>query len=115
MTETQNALTDSEMELNIAAKIVDDALALSYTISVYDGEEWALKRSKDREEILEALNSTGLDNLTIRDADGEYVGVVALVWGNAGWELINDYTVSDAMETLLQGANELADSYASLN
>ena len=112
MTELPNVLTDSEMELNIAAKIVDDALALGYAISVYDGEAWALVLSSRRQEILEALNSTGIDNLQIRSARGEYVGVVALVWGNAGWELISDYTVSDTMEALLKGASELADTYA---
>jgi hypothetical protein len=104
-----NKMTDNEMELAIANKIVDDALATNYTISVYDGEDWCLKRSSNKAEIIEALNSTGWDQLKFRDSEGVYVGVVALIWGNAGWELISDYTVSPAMEDLLKGANELSD------
>lgn len=106
------ALTDFEMENNIAAKIVDDALALNYSISVFDGEEYPVKRSSDREEILKALNSTGIDNLKIWNSEGGCVGIVALVWGNAGWELISDYTATPSMEALLKGANELSDKYA---
>ena len=33
--------------MQIAAKLVDDALALGSQLSVYDGEEWALRRSQE--------------------------------------------------------------------
>lgn len=105
-------LTDFEMEKNIAAKIVDGALALNYSVSVFDGEEYAVKRSSNRDEILNALNSTGTDNLRIWNSAGHCVGVVFLVWGNEGWALINDYTATPLMEAMLQGANELSDKYA---
>ena len=75
---------------------------------MYDSEEWVLKRSSNHDEVMGALQSTGWDQLKFRDANGEYVGVVALIWGNSGWELINDYTVSPAMEALMKGAEELA-------
>jgi hypothetical protein len=107
-----NSMTDEEMEIAIAAKLVTDALALNYTVSVYDSEEWCLKRSSNQEVIMKALNSTGWDQLRFRDSKGEYVGTVALIWGNSSWELISDYTVSEAMETLVKGANELADQFS---
>ena len=105
-------MTIEEMEIKIANQIVTDALALNYTVSVYDGEEWALKRSGNHQEIIAALNSTGWDQLKFRKADGEYVGVVALIWGECGHDLINDYTLSDEMESLMQGANDLSSQLA---
>lgn len=104
-----------DMEMAIANKIVADALTRNYTVSVYDGEEWALKRSSDHQEIIKSLNSTGHDQLKFRNSYGEYIGVVALIWGNCGWDLISDYTVSDAMELVLLGANNLADELSEAN
>jgi hypothetical protein len=104
-------MTVNEMENGIANKIIDDALASGYTVSVYDGEEWPVKRSSNKDEIISALNSTGIDQLKFRDSSGEYVGVCALIWGECGYDLVNDYTVSDAMEKLMKGASDLADTY----
>ena len=100
------------MEQAIANQIVTDALALNYTVSVYDSEEWALKRSGNHQEIIAALNSTGWDQLKFRKADGEYVGVVALIWGESGYDLVNDYTSSEAMESLLKNASDLAEKFS---
>lgn len=63
-------------------------------ISVNDGEVTTVKRSRDRQEILTALCTTGQDVLIVRDANGEFAGEFLLIWGNDpdGSELVADHT-----------------------
>lgn len=64
-------------------------------ISVCDGEEWTVKRSRDRAVILAALATTDQDAIRVRDgATGASRGSFDLIWGNAddGSELIADHT-----------------------
>ena len=89
-------------EARIARKIVKDALANGWTISVNDGEEWTVKSSTDSRTILEALCTTGGDVLRLRDAAGESVGSIWLVWGNDE-DLISDHTDSETMADFMAG------------
>lgn len=54
--------------------LVEKALSLNYTVSVWDGEEWAVKRSTKPNEIYEAIKSVEQSELRFRDAAGEVVG-----------------------------------------
>jgi hypothetical protein len=89
-------------EARIARKIVKDALANGWTVSVYDGEEWTVKRSADSRAILDALCTTDSDVLRLRDASGEPVGNIWLVWGNDE-DVISDHTDSEAMADFMAG------------
>jgi hypothetical protein len=89
-------------EARIARKIVKDALANGWTISVYDGEEWPLKSSTDSRAILEAMCSTDSDMLRLRDAAGEVIGNIWLVWGNDE-DVISDHSDSEAMADFMAG------------
>jgi hypothetical protein len=89
-------------EARIARKIVKDALANGWTISVYDGEEWPLKSSTDSRAILEAMCTTGCDVLHLRDASGEPFGSIWLVWGNDE-DLISDHSDSETMCDFMAG------------
>jgi len=110
----EQVMTIEQMEMAIANKLVSDALALNYTVSVYDSEVWTVKRSSNQEEIIAALNSSDWDQLKFRKANGDYVGVAALIWGETGYDLINDYTVSDEMTALMEGVEALADQFQEL-
>jgi hypothetical protein len=89
-------------EARIARKIVKDALANGWTISVNDGEEWVVKRSTDSRAILEAMCSTDSDVLRLRDASGEAIGNIWLVWGNDE-DLISDHSDSETMADFMAG------------
>lgn len=78
------------IEIQIATKLITSALARGLTVSVNDGEEWTVKSSRDRATILDALCTTDMDTLCLRDA-GEAVGAFWLIWGNEG-DLIHDHT-----------------------
>lgn len=85
-------------ESHYAGLLVDAILRYDLNeISVNDGEVTTVKRSRNREEILLALCTTGQDVLIVRDADGEFAGEFLLIWGNDpdGCELVADYTDND--------------------
>lgn len=103
------------IEQKILSKLVDDILAAGHRITVFDGEEDALKRSDDKAAILEACGSTCWDWLKVFDKQ-RYVGAVMLVWGN-GADLISDYAAKGdeglaEVEALCAGADQIAESAA---
>lgn len=72
----------SKGEAKVVRKLVNNILAAGYSVSVWEGEDYALKRSRNKADILAALCSTGYDVLVMRDKAGDAVGQIALVWGN---------------------------------
>jgi len=83
------------IEGRIVRKLIKSFLAFpGNTVSVYDGEDWCLVKSSKYAEIMAALNSTDEDQLIVRDAAGMKLGWVYLVYGNDGYDVISDYTVS---------------------
>lgn len=73
---------DSRIERKIIDRVITEALAKDWSISIYDGEEWSLGiPSRDREKITEqiaATEATVLHFWYVR----EKVGWVALIHGN---------------------------------
>lgn len=92
----------SRGEQKIAIKLVDTLLARQHTVSVDDGGEWVVKRSRDRQKIIDALGSTDMDVVLARNGDGKFVGSFTLIWGNdqSGEELIADHSANDAAEAI---------------
>ena len=92
-------------ERGTATRLVRAALRAGYTVSVYDEEEWTVKRSGSEAVILPELASTETNTLLFR-RNGETVGSMLLIWGNdeTGEELIADYTDNDAMQALANAA-----------
>lgn len=70
------------IEKPIIDRIVKTALERGWTISVFDSEEWPVKRSRDYETITANISTTDLTQLKFRDSDGNYLGVVIFVHGN---------------------------------
>lgn len=93
-------MATQNIETQIAHRIISKALKAGYTVSVNDGEEWALKRSSDRSAICAAIQSTDHDYLRFRNAAGENLGWVMLVWGN-GDCVVSDHIDNDAMRALV--------------
>lgn len=106
------------LEKRVISRLVKDALAKNYTVSLNDGEEWTVKRSRNYEEIMGAIMTTDEDFLRIRDEKGESVGSVTLIYGNDGWDVIADWSwrvdkekgvdTEAQMNDLMKGADELA-------
>lgn len=96
------------IERKLAKCLVDEALAFpGIRLSVWDGEEWACERSRDRREVLAALAHTDQDELLIYPDDhGPAMGWVLLIWGN-GEDLISDCSVDDFTDRLTRRVSEM--------
>jgi hypothetical protein len=71
--------------------LVKYALAKGHTISVWDGEEWQVRRSVAYQEIVDAIESVEEAEMTIRDIEGNKEAWVLI--GAFGLE--DDETVMD--------------------
>jgi len=100
------------IDRDIICAVIDDALAAGHVISVNDGEEWTVRKSADRAEVIAALVTTDADTLSIRDAEGVRVASVYLVYGNEPGVVICDHTDTPAANALLARANALAEAYS---
>jgi hypothetical protein len=91
-------------EKAVANKLVKAALGAGYLVSVNDGGAWPVKLSKSFQVISDALASSDQDTLRFRDASGNHVGDVLLVWGNSAEELICDHSDNAAISALVEQA-----------
>jgi hypothetical protein len=112
-----------EVERKIIRRFVKDALAAGYRLAVsldrgYDTDEMLLG-SRDVTAILEAATAGDDCHIFVQPGDGPTLdengrvvsrGHVYLVFGNDGYDVISDYTTN--LESLLAGANEVADRYS---
>jgi len=73
--------------------LVAYAIKNGYSISVWDGEEWAVKRSKKVLAINEAIESVEEAQLVIRDSARNKVARVSVIpFGMEPDETISDYS-----------------------
>lgn len=98
---------------HVTRKVVAVLLEAGYSLSLHDGEEWVLSRSKDAQAIDAALFHTDdiFIKAEVKGAKGIYAecGWVQLYFEN-GYECIHDYTVN--MEEVLKPAIDYAESLA---
>lgn len=80
-------------EAIMARRLIAKLLADGMVISIMDGEDWTVRRSTNKAEIVDALATTDHDIVQIRD-DAGVVGFFMLVYGNAedGSELVADHS-----------------------
>lgn len=90
-------------ERAIAERLVTDAIAQGYQVSVNDGEAWVVKRSTDSKAIMAALFSTDEDYIRIRKEGEEgSVGTFTLIYGNDGWDVVADWSYSAETEAQME-------------
>ena len=94
-------------EARVARKLIRAALARELSISVNDGEETTVRRSRNYREIVDALATTGADYLTMFAPTGDRVGTFTLIYGNdpSGDELIADHTDNTICENMYRAAH----------
>ena len=102
-----------DIEQQIARAAVKSLTDAGYKISVFDGEAFALTKSADQSAILDAMFSTDGDVLyvysppTACNESWERIGTVEFIYGNSGWDVISDNSLS--IENVLHSANSLAE------
>jgi hypothetical protein len=98
------------LERKIAKTIVEDALRAGYALNVQNGGETdeLPNPSTDSQLILKTMFQTDDEYLMVYDlTNGKHVGWVRFVYGNSGWDVVNDYTVN--LEPILARANAISD------
>ena len=107
------------IENEIVFTIIQNALDLGYTVIHHNGEDatvTAYPDDEDREaiikEMMEEVRQCDEERLIFRDKKGSRVGMVYLVYGNDGHDVICDHTDNDEMTNILSRANALAESFA---
>lgn len=100
----------SKGEAKVVRNLIDVILGSGYLISVFDGEEFVVKRDSNKDVILAALASTGEDIIYVRTRQGGRVGHLNLIWGNAenGEEVIADYSDNEAIGNIVRMTVELS-------
>lgn len=98
-----------DVERDIVTRTVDLLLSMGYLLTVDDGgDEYPIEMSMDRDAVLAALMETDMDQLGVSGADGAMIGWIMFVYGNDGWNVISDYSMS--LDRILQPINEYADT-----
>lgn len=75
-----------------ATSLVNAILGTGCSISVWEGEDWALQKGKEPEAVLAAMASTDMDRLVATSGDGSRMGSFLLIYGNAPDELVADHS-----------------------
>jgi len=111
MTLSPAVVRRQRIEQNIIRAAVKSALAKGYSVSVNDGEEVTLAKSTSEARIMAAIMTTDEDVLLIHDQlkDAVCIGWIKLIYGNDGWDVINDYTTN--LEAMLTDAHRVAARY----
>lgn len=112
-----NIDTRQRIERQIARQTAKDLIAAGYRVAVFDGEEIALTASTDVRAIMAAMFSTDEDYLIAmtpgEDGKMKRAGWVRFIYGNSGWDVINDYTTN--LEAALAETNTLVNQLAALH
>ena len=79
--------------------LVKFALKHGHTVSVWDGEDWQVRRSTGYKAIIEAIESVEMASLRIRNAAGEVIGWASVMpFGLEDDETVCDFTITQFME-----------------
>ncbi len=101
------------VERAIIRKLCEYAIKeLGYSVSVFDGEEYPVRKCQDMAVIMEAVCACDEEWLVfhhhLSDRKNHMIGNVYLIYGNDGPDVIADYHVS--LEPLVSAINDYAES-----
>ncbi len=87
-------------EKKLAKMVISILIDEGFSLSVHDGEELAIIKCRDKKQVLAAMMSTDEDSLWVyRPGVAERYGWLYFVYGNDGYDVINDHTTN--LEELL--------------
>lgn len=98
------------MERKIVAAFVSSAINQGYSISVDNGgDEFEIEKCRDAEGVMQVCMATDEEHLHVHNKDGLIVGMVYFVYGNDGWDCINDYSVNLTELGIMHEPNRIAE------
>jgi len=99
------------LEEKVARQIVEDAIKAGYSLNVNNGGDTNELPEPviEAQTVLDAMFKTDEEHLLLYK-DGARKGWVFFVYGNDGWDIVNDYTTN--LEPIMVRANRTADQYS---
>lgn len=109
-----NITLRQNIEKQIVQAAVEGLVAAGYQVAVFNGEEVAQAPTSDIQSVMQTLFACDEEWLFVYDSSEKRVGTVVLVYGNDGWDVIQDHTVNlePALEKAAALANQLAFQHA---
>jgi len=98
-----------KLEAEIVSRVIGMALKMDMAVSVFDGEEYAVSRSRDRKKIEEECFATDETTFRLFDSNNVYAGFVQFIHGNSG-HVISDYSAKPLIEQLVAPAVAYSES-----
>ena len=92
--------------------LLTEILKDGHTVSVYDGEEYVIKRTNDLAEITRALGGTGQDTIHVFSADNDLtrLGYFFLIYNNGSEDdpeiVLCDYSANEYSDQIVSWARE---------
>jgi hypothetical protein len=102
----EEMMDTQDMERAIVGRFAQTVVDAGLKISVDNGEYISLDKSDDVEAIVADLMACDMDWLHVFDGQ-KRVGTLLLVYGNGGYDVICDYSVS--LEAYVKDADRLAE------
>ena len=81
---------------------IKHCLKAGHTVSVYDGEDWQVKRSTSYKAIVEAVESVDEAQLRVRDSEGDVIA----------WALVSAYGLADDETMMDWSDNAFTESWS---
>src|SRR5262245_53509291 len=81
-------------EGRIIGTLLDHAIASGYSLTVFDGEDYACCNRRDADDVLRLMGATDEEIVVLR-RDGIHVADVTLIYGNEPYEVVADYASND--------------------
>jgi hypothetical protein len=109
-----NLETRIKIESHIARTIVKTAIALGYSVTIDNGGGWngeyEVERETNPRKACKALGATDEEKIFFHKGPHK-AGVVLLVYGNDGFDVIADHSLSYEVNEILTPALSLAEKY----
>jgi len=99
------------VERAVFRKTITLLIDAGYELRVHEGGDWACERTTNHKVLMEAIMSTDEDRLYVyRPDDVVPFGWVFFVYGNSGWDVLNDHTtnLSEVLEPVDAYVDELS-------
>lgn len=99
------------IERAVLRRAVTDLIAAGFVLSVFDGEAMPVNNTTEVRDVMANLGACDEESILVRkrgigNRPTAFSGSLLLVYGNEGWDVICDNSVS--LEIFLTGATELA-------
>ena len=96
------------MERRIVRSACKELMEQGCAVSLYYGEgDWGIEKATDAIAVVKEMHACDEEWLHVFGADGKRLGVVALVYGNDGFDVIADLHVK--VDAMLPRTNALID------